>query len=148
MKFVNVVWWSSPIGVIGVVWECGLTKILMNVRKCLSGISSGDLAELTVDGTFLIPFENFASAWSFVVRYLTSAQAASRCLPPFGMPIIVPLTAPPPYSCGLPSATGIGAVPYWSSGGSFLTNAQSHAPSSIIARLPVSHACEGAHYAP
>ena len=94
MKFVNVVWWSSPIGVIGVVCECGLTKILMNVRKCLSGISSGDLAELTVDGTFLIPFENFASAWSFVVRYLTSAQAASRCLPPFGMPMIVPLTAP------------------------------------------------------
>src|SRR4029453_12217907 len=82
MKFVKVVRWSSPIGGIGVVCECGWTKILMNVEKCLSGISSGDRAELTVDGTFLIPFENFASAWSLVVRYLTSAQAASRCLPP------------------------------------------------------------------
>ncbi len=57
-----------------------------------SGSSSGDLDELTVDGTFLIPFENFASAWSFVVRYLTSFQASSRFLPPLGIPMIVPLT--------------------------------------------------------
>ena len=38
-----------------------------------------------------MPFEKLASAWSFVVRYLTSFQASSRFLPAFGMPMIVPL---------------------------------------------------------
>ena len=106
MKFVNVVRWSRPIGVIGVVCEFLLAKIFRNVAKFLSGISSCDVDELTVDGTFLIPFENFASAWSFVVRYLTRSHAWSRCLPPFGMPMIVPLTAPAPYSSGVPVGDG------------------------------------------
>ena len=44
-----------------------------------------------VVGTFRRPFDSSASAWSFVVRYLTSAQAWSRLWPFFGMPMIVPL---------------------------------------------------------
>jgi len=77
--------------VIGVVVELLFVKTFKNVLKCASGSSSGDLDELTVEGTFRIPFENFASAWSFVVRYLTSFHASSRFPPPFGMPMIVPL---------------------------------------------------------
>ena len=84
MKFVIVVMWSAPIGVIGMVCECGFVKIRRNVVKFLSGRSSLDFDELTVDGTFLIPFENLASAWSFVVRYLTRSHAWSRFLPLLG----------------------------------------------------------------
>src|SRR5262249_10289602 len=62
MKFVKVVRWSRPIVVIGVVCEFLFTKIFRNVEKFLSGINSFERAELTVDGTFLIPFENLARA--------------------------------------------------------------------------------------
>ena len=71
--------------------ELGFVNSFRNVLKFLSGVSSGETDELFVDGTFLIPFENRARAWSFVVRYLTSSQAASRFLPLFGIPMIVPL---------------------------------------------------------
>ena len=63
----------------------------MNVAKFASGFSSFDVAEERVEGTFRIPFENCASAWSFVVMYLVNFQASSRFLPFFGMPMIVPL---------------------------------------------------------
>ena len=63
----------------------------MKVAKFGSGFSSFDFAALFVDGTLRIPFENCASAWSFVVRYLTSAQDASLFFALFGMPMIVPL---------------------------------------------------------
>ena len=47
---------------IGVVVEFLLTKIFENTAKFGSGFSSGDFEEDRVEGTFLIPFENFASA--------------------------------------------------------------------------------------
>jgi hypothetical protein len=78
--------------VIGIVADLGWMKIFRKVLKFLSGISSGDFDELLVDGTFRIPFENFARAWSFVVRYLTSFHASSSWSAPFGIPMIVPLT--------------------------------------------------------
>ena len=65
---------------IGIVVECGLVKIFRNVVKCASGISSGDFDELAVDGTLRMSFENCASAWSFVVRYLTSSHACVAVL--------------------------------------------------------------------
>ena len=144
----NVCRWSAPIGVIGLVVECGLVKIFRNVLKFVSGISSGDFDELSVDGTLRISFENCASAWSFVVRYLTSSHAWSRFFPVFGMPMIVPLMYPEPYRFGCASSTGIGAVPYCSSGCSCLMNETRHSPSSIIASLPVSKACDAENSSP
>ena len=47
---------------IGIVDDLGCVKIFRNVLKFLSGMSSGDFDELLVDGTFRIPFENFAKA--------------------------------------------------------------------------------------
>ena len=77
---------------IGTVVECLLLKIVRNVLKRASGMSSGDFDELAVDGTLRMSFENCASAWSFVVSHLTSSHAWSRFLPVFGMPMIVPFT--------------------------------------------------------
>ena len=57
-------------------------KIFVNVAKFASGFSSGERAAAAVDGTLRMPFENIASAWVLVVRYLTSFHASSR-LPPF-----------------------------------------------------------------
>src|SRR5919204_3907739 len=102
---------ALPAAVIGAVAECGLLKIRTKVAKRGSGLSSGECPELRVDGTLRIPFENFASAWSFVVSQRTSSHAWSTLWPPFGMPMIVPFTAPAPYRFLWASSTGIGAVP-------------------------------------
>ena len=83
--------WAEPSGVTGIVADFGWTKIFVNVAKFGSGLSSFDFAAAAVEGTFRIPFENIARAWVFVVRYLTRFQASSVFLPPFGMPMIVPL---------------------------------------------------------
>src|SRR4051794_6834942 len=80
-----------PAAVIGTVPECESVKIFRNVAKCGSGFSSFERDDDTVEGTFRIPFENFASACVFVVRYFTSAHDWSRWWPPFGIPMIVPL---------------------------------------------------------
>src|SRR5437764_6857793 len=101
---------AVPIGVIGVVVFFGLPKILMNVANFGSGLISGDVSDAFVEGTLRSPFDITASAWLLVVRYLSSAQASSLCLAPFGMPMIVPLTLAEPYSSGWASSTGIGAV--------------------------------------
>ena len=76
---------------IGVVCDFGFAKICVNVAKFASGFSSFDLAAAFVEGTLRIPFENCASAWLFVVRYLTSAHDASLFFALFGIPMIVPL---------------------------------------------------------
>ena len=75
----------------GIVCDFGFAKIFVNVAKFASGLSSFDFAALFVEGTLRIPFENCASAWLFVVRYLTSAQDASLSFAALGMPMIVPL---------------------------------------------------------
>src|SRR5712691_2757507 len=108
---------------IGEVLDFGFAKIFRNGEKCASGTISFEVSELLVVGTFRRPFESTASAWSFVVRYLTSAHDGSRCLLPRGMPMIVPLMYPEPYSSGWASSTGIGAVPYFNSGCSFAMKA-------------------------
>jgi hypothetical protein len=102
---------ALPAAVIGAVAECGLLKIRTKVAKRGSDLSSFECPELRVEGTLRIPFENLASAWSFVVRYRTSSHAWSTLWPPFGMPMIVPFTAPAPYRFLCASSTGIGAVP-------------------------------------
>ena len=65
--------------------------MLVNAAKFGSGLSSFDFAAAAVEGTFRIPLENDASACVLVVRYLTRSHARSWFLPPFGMPMIVPL---------------------------------------------------------
>ena len=83
--------YETPDAVIGDVPDFGFAKIFRNVAKCASGMISFDVSDDLVVGTFRRPFDSSASAWSFVVRYLTSAQAWSRLWPFFGMPMIVPL---------------------------------------------------------
>ena len=95
----------------GAVAECGLLKMRTKVAKRGSGFSSFERPELRVEGTLRIPFENFASAWSFVVSQRTSSHAWSTLWPPFGRPMIVPFTEPAPYRFLCASSTGIGAVP-------------------------------------
>src|SRR5881227_4364775 len=96
---------------IGDVLECEFPKILRNVAKFGSGLISGEFSDAFVVGTFRMRFENCARKWLFVVRYLTSAHDWSRCFAPRGIPMIVPLMYPDPYSSGCASSTGIGAVP-------------------------------------
>src|SRR5213593_4083914 len=103
---------------IGDVVDLGLAKILRNVAKCGSGLISGEVSDALVVGTLRIRFENCARKWLFVVRYLTSAHDWSRCFAPRGIPMIVPLMYPDPYSSGCASST-------------------------FIASLPVSNACDG-----
>ena len=87
---------ALPARVIGAVAEWGLLKMRTKVAKRLSGLSSGERPELRVEGTFRMPFENRASAWSFVVSQRTSSHAWSTLWPPFGRPMIVPFTEPAP----------------------------------------------------
>ena len=75
----------------GIVEEFLFVKIFVKAAKFLSGFSSGDFAAERVEGTLRMPFENVASAWLLVVRYLTRSHASSRFLPFLGMPMIVPL---------------------------------------------------------
>src|SRR5690349_24961436 len=96
---------------IGDVPDFEFPKIFRNVPNRLSGLISGEFSDAFVVGTFLIRFENCARKWLFVVRYLTSAHDWSRCFAPRGIPMIVPLMYPEPYSSGCASSTGIGAVP-------------------------------------
>src|ERR671931_2219872 len=110
MKLLKKVPKALPTAVIGSVVFFGFAKIFRNVAKCLSGLISFDVREAFVVGTFRIPFENSASGWLFVVRYLTSAQASSLCFVVFGMPMIVPFTLFEPYRSLCALSTGIGAV--------------------------------------
>src|SRR6266487_377252 len=59
-KFWISVWYAAPASVIGVVLDFGLAMILRNGAKCGSGLISGDLSELLVEGTFRMAFENCA----------------------------------------------------------------------------------------
>ena len=77
---------------IGIVEDFGWLKILMNVAKFASGLSFGDVDDERVDGTLRRPFDSFARASSFVVRYFNRSQASSLCDVVLGMPMIVPLT--------------------------------------------------------
>ena len=79
-KLVKVSRCAEPSGVTGIVADRGFTKIFVNVAKFGSGLSSFDLRRGRCRGTLRIPFENFASACVFVVRYLTSFQASSLVL--------------------------------------------------------------------
>jgi hypothetical protein len=76
--------------------EQGLYYVLSERARELSGqtqlATKSFAVELRVDGTLRMPFEKTASAWLFVVRYFSKAQASSLCFTPFGMPMIVPLT--------------------------------------------------------
>src|SRR5581483_6028543 len=90
-KFWTAFVYETPAAVIGEVLEYGLPKIFRNVAKCASGVSSFDVSEAVVDGTLRSPFDSFASACVFIVRYLTRFHASAWCLPFFGMPMIVPL---------------------------------------------------------
>src|SRR3989442_12834743 len=88
--------YETPAAVIGDVVECEFPKIFRNVAKYGSGLISGDLSDARVVGTFRSPLERIASAWLFVVRYLTRSQACDWCFTPRGIPMIVPLMKPEP----------------------------------------------------
>ena len=59
---------AAPVAVSGCVAHFGWLKIRRNVAKFGSGLSSGDVSDCFVVGTFRIAFENIASACVFVVR--------------------------------------------------------------------------------
>ena len=80
----NVCRWSAPIAVIGIVVEFGLTKIFEKTAKFASGFSSFDFVEALRRGHVPDPVGERRERVVFVVRYLTSSQAASRFLPPSG----------------------------------------------------------------
>src|SRR5207248_10825238 len=83
--------YATPEAMIGEVVECGLPKIFRKVEKCGSGWISGECSDSFVVGTLRILFENWARKCGSVVRYFTTCQDSSLWLPPFGIPMIVPL---------------------------------------------------------
>jgi hypothetical protein len=85
-------WFWLPAAMIGELAVPGLAKIFRNVLNCRSGVSFGEFSESSVVGTLRSPLDRVTSAFVSVDRNFTSAQAASRCLLVFGMPITLPVT--------------------------------------------------------
>src|SRR6266536_2095934 len=110
-KFWTALVYADPAAVMGDVLDFGFAKIFRKVAKWASGLISFDVRDAFVVGTFRRPLLSTASAWLFVVRYLTRSHACDLCFTPRGIPMIVPLMYPEPYSSGWAPSTGIGAVP-------------------------------------
>src|SRR4051812_10337913 len=88
----KVSWYAGPDEVGGVVDEFGLLKMSMNVLKSASLFSVGSASAFVVVGTFLSSPASLTIAWSFVVRYLISSQAASGFLAFLLIPRMLPVT--------------------------------------------------------
>ena len=148
-KFANVSRYADPADVIGVVCDFGFAKIFVKVVKFASGFSSFDLGGALRRRHVADPVRELREG--VVVRRHVLDERPGRVLvlrvlrDADDRSVDVARAVPPSDST---ASTGIGAVPYFSSGCSAAMNETRHSPSIIIASLPVSNACEAENSSP